>query len=103
MKHLYLAAAIVGAIVPYVFFLDFFAEEGLGLQTFLEALFANGAASGFAADLLITSAVFWVYILTRADGPMAWPFILVNLLIGLSCAFPLYFYWRERRPNLTPA
>lgn len=97
MKHFYLVAAIAGAIAPYAFFADFFTDEGVGLATFIEALFANGAAAGFATDLLITSAVFWVWMLSRADGPRPWPFILVNLLVGLSCAFPLYLYVRQRQ------
>lgn len=92
VKNLYLILAIVGAIVPYVFFIDFFASEGLALTGFVSGLFVNGAAGGFSADLLITSAVFWTYLFSRNDGPKAWPFVLINLTIGLSCALPLYLY-----------
>jgi len=97
MKNFYLVAAIVGAVVPFAFFAGFFAEEGVGLPTFLDALFVNGAAGGFTADLLITSVVFWGYMLTRRAGPNPWPVIAVNLLIGLSCALPLYLYLEARR------
>lgn len=103
MKHVYLGAALVGAIAPYAFFVGFFNEEGLALTTFIEALFANGAAAGFTADLLITSVVFWAFMLSRADGPRPWPFILANLVIGLSFAFPLYLYVRERRNGAATA
>lgn len=102
MKHFYLAAAIAGAVVPYAFFVDFFADEGVDLPRFIEALFVNGAAGGFTADLLITSAVFWAFMFTRADGPSPWPFVLANLLIGLSCALPLYLYWQERSREVAP-
>ena len=44
MKNFYLAGTILGGVVPYLFFLDFFADEGVDLPTFIEALFANGAA-----------------------------------------------------------
>ncbi len=103
MKHFYLGAAIAGAIVPYAFFLDFFVDEGIDLPAFIDALFANGAAGGFTADLLITSAVFWGYMFTRRTGPNPWPIVLVNLLIGLSCALPLYLYLQARADLASPA
>jgi hypothetical protein len=55
MKSLYLMLAIVGAVVPYGFFFGFIAAEGLNLSGFVSALFANGPAGGFTADLLISS------------------------------------------------
>jgi hypothetical protein len=91
MKQLYLGFAIIGAIVPYVFFGNFVLVEGLNLIRFVEALFSNGAAGGFTADLLISSAVFWSYLLSRKE-PKLWLFILLNLTIGLSCALPAYLY-----------
>jgi len=99
MKALYLVLAIVGAVVPYVFFLQHFSSEGLSLSVFVAALFANGAAGGFTADLLVTSAVFWMFMFhqkTHGKGPNPVLFIVLNLLIGLSCAFPAYLYARER-------
>jgi len=97
MKNTYLILAILGAVVPYVFFLGFFAEAGLDLVGFIGALFVNGAAGGFSADLLITSLVFWIYMFNRQDGPSPWPYVVLNLLIGLSCALPAYLYTLERR------
>ena len=94
MKNVYLTAAIVGAIVPYVFFLDFFINEGVDVVGFMTALFVNGAAGGFTADLLITSGVFWLYMIANKT-PQVWLYILINLTIGLSCALPLYLYRRE--------
>ena len=62
MKNVYLVLAIVGAVVPYLFFFQFIAEHGVNLPAFLGGVFANGAAGGFGADLLITSLVFWIYL-----------------------------------------
>ena len=93
LKKFYLLAAIVGAIVPYVFFLGFANAEGLDLLAFVEGLFVNGAAGGFTADLLISSTVFWVYMGSRAaTGPKPALFIVLNLTIGLSCALPAYLW-----------
>ena len=98
MKNVYLLLTIVGTIVPYLFFFDFFAEHGVDLPSFVGGLFANGAAAGFSSDVLISAAVFWVWSYTDArenDVRRWWPVIPATLLVGLSLAFPLYLYMRE--------
>ncbi len=93
LKTCYLLAALLGAIVPYLFFIDFAMQEGLDLMAFLQGLFVNGAAGGFTADLLISSAVFWIYMGSRAgSGPKPGLFVILNLTIGLSCALPAYLW-----------
>lgn len=94
MKHVYLIMAIVGAIVPYIFFIDFFLAEGFELVPFIAAAFSNGVAGGATADLLVSSVVFWIW-LVHAGERRIWLFVLLNLLIGLSCALPAYLYSRE--------
>ena len=99
MKKLYLVLAIVGAVLPYAFFIQHFSSEGVSLMAFLAAVFANPAAGGFTADLLFTSMVFWMFMFhqrSREKGPRPILFIVLNLLIGLSCALPAYLYARER-------
>jgi len=99
LKTTYLVLAVTGAIVPYVFFLQYFGEAGFGLSTFITALFANGAAGGFSADVIISSLVFWLFLFqqrSRGHGPNPTVFIVLNLLIGLSCALPAYLYTREK-------
>ena len=99
MKQLYLVLAILGAVVPYFFFFQFMAHSpDAGLGGFMSALFVNGATGGFTADLLISSLVFWVFMWSRKSiGPAPWAFIMINLLIGLSCALPAYLYFDARR------
>ena len=100
MRQIYLVLAIVGAVVPYVFFVQFFGEHGVSLAGFLGGLFVNGAAGGFAADVFISSAVFWVYMFSRKEGPSPWLYVVVNLTIGLSCALPLYLWKTSDQSNL---
>jgi len=95
MKQVYLIWAIVGAVVPVMFFLGVFHAELVGAVGFVPALFVNSAAGGFSADLLITSGVFWTYMLAAKQGPKPWLFIALNLCIGLSCALPAYLYRRS--------
>ena len=95
---IYLTLAVIGAVAPYVFFTQFFAAEGLG-GNFVGALFVNGAAGGFAADLLLSSLVFWIFLFPearRVGVGKPWLFVVINLLIGLSCALPLFLWARER-------
>ena len=58
MKKMYLGLTLIGAIVPYLFFFGFFQKSGIDLFAFISALFVNGPASGFTADLLLTSFLF---------------------------------------------
>ena len=104
MKALYLAAAIVGAIVPYLFFFQHAGASGFSLGGFLAAVFVNPAATGIAADLSIASVVFWIFMVHRhrlSHGPNPWGFVALNALIGLACALPAYLYAMEigRRPR----
>ncbi len=93
MKNLYLLLAVVGAVVPYVFFAEHLTTVGFDVVDFVRAGFVNGVAGGFTADVLISSVVFWVYLFSR-KAPLIWMYIALNLLIGLSCALPLYL-WRQ--------
>lgn len=100
MKSLYLVAAVLGAIVPYVFFFQHIGTNGWDLSSFVAAVFANPAASGFTSDLLISSFIFWAFMFHRnrfSHGPGPLGFIALNLLIGLSCALPAYLYAQERQ------
>lgn len=99
MKNIYLILAILGAIIPYIFFFQFIQIAGLDLIAFATALFVNGAAAGFSADLLLSSFIFWLFMFQqakRSNGPTPYVFIVLNLTIGLSCALPAYLYAREK-------
>jgi len=99
MKTIYLALAIVGAVVPYAFFVQQMQLTGFDLRDFMAAAFANPVAAGFASDLFISSFIFWIVIFRRrisANGPKPALFIILNLLIGLSCALPAYLYAHEK-------
>lgn len=100
LRNLYLLLAIVGAIVPYVFFVQHIQAVGPGPLDFVAPLFANGAVGGFTADLLISSFVFWIamFVEQRRDAaPAPALFIALNLCIGLSCALPAWLCARETR------
>ena len=95
---IFLTLAVIGAVAPWFFFMKFFGAEGPG-GDFVGALFVNGAAGGFTADLLITSWVFWIFLFSeggRVGVGKLWLYVVLNLLIGLSCALPLFLWAREK-------
>jgi hypothetical protein len=95
---IYLLLAIGGAVLPWFFFADFFANQA-SAGAFVGALFANGATGGFTVDLLISSVVFWIFFFPearRVGVTGSWVFVVVNLLVGLACALPLFLWRRER-------
>lgn len=100
-SNLYLALAVLGAILPALLLGIFIADEGFG--DLGDAVFGNLAATAVFADLSISSLVFWVWMWPQAQraGKSPWLFVLVNLLVGLSCALPLFLYYRERSGTST--
>ena len=95
MKNVFLALAILGTVVPYAFFLSYFGEHDVDLFGFVGAVFVNGAAGGFSADLLISSFAFWLFLFFK-QAERIWLYVLLNLTVGLSLALPLYFYMQAR-------
>jgi hypothetical protein len=95
MKKIYLVLAVLGAVGPYVYFVQHFQAVGFGLGDFLSSLFVNGAAGGLSVDILVSSIVFWLFMASEKRTKRSWLYILINLSIGLSCALPLYLYHRE--------
>ncbi len=95
IRNVYFALAIIGAAVPYIFFIEHFSTAGFSPGQFIALLFANSPAAGFTADLVISSIVFWIAMFerrSRGKGPRPTLFVVLNLTIGLSCALPAYLY-----------
>jgi hypothetical protein len=98
MRKVYLIGAILGAVIPYIFFGQFMLTHGLNLGLFLSQPFENPVAAGFAVDLIISSVVFWFFVFAegrRLGMGYLWVYVGLNLLVGLSLALPLFLYMRE--------
>ena len=99
MRPVYLTLAVLGALLPYLFFVRFLGSDDTSLAAFVSQLFATPPAGGFTVDLLITSLAFWIWSWGEAKRLAMrrwWAYVLINLAIGLSCAFPLFLFVRER-------
>lgn len=99
-KTLYLALCVVGAVLPYSLFVPFLLENGLDLRLIVEQMFANRISGSFALDVIVSSIVFWVFVVVegrRAGVKSFWAPIAANVVVGLSLGLPLFLYVRERR------
>jgi hypothetical protein len=99
MKRIYFTLAIIGGVIPYMFFFQFIQAEGFNIVYFVESIFVNGAAGGFSVDLLYSSFVFWLFMFMqqrKTNAPKPYLFIVLNLTVGLSCALPAYLYAVEK-------
>ena len=99
-KSIYLALALIGLFAPYCFFFKFLGDNGFNLQLLFQQLFANNISTFFAIDLIISTIVFWIYMIAEANTLKMknwWLYILASLMVGLSFALPLFLYFRERQ------
>ena len=99
MRAFYLLATVLGTILPVYYFGTFALENNFNVRLFIEQVLAARASLGFVVDLFISTFVFWPFLFTEAkrlNTPSPWLFVLLNLTIGLSCALPLFLYFREK-------
>lgn len=100
IQYLYIALCILGTVLPCSQLLPFIREHGLNLSLMIEQLFANRISGFFGLDVIISSLVLWVLVLTegrRQQMRLLWVYIVCSLLVGVSLGLPLFLYMRERR------
>ena len=92
LKHLYLILAVIGLAGPYYFFISFLITHGVDGRAFIRQLFGTQISAFFALDLLLSSAVFVLYLrqeATRYSIRYWWLHLLALCVVGLSFALPL--------------
>ena len=98
MKRVYATLCVLGFLLPGYFLFQFVIANGLNVSLFMSRLFGNQIAAFFAADVVISSVVLWVFIYretSRRSIPQWWLCILANLAVGLSLGLPLFLMLRE--------
>jgi len=97
-KHLYLALAALGFVLPYSQFAPWVAVHGLNMPLFFSELGANAISRFFGWDVIasaLTLIVFMRIERRRKPIPYAWLPIVGLLLVGVSFGLPLFLYLRE--------
>jgi hypothetical protein len=99
-KNIYLILAILGLLLPYWFFFKFLNANGLNVSLLMQQLFANDISTFFAVDLILSTVVFWIFMVSEAINWQMknwWLYILASLVAGLSFALPLFLFFRARK------
>lgn len=100
MHWFYLAAAVVGTILPLSQLIPFLTRYGLDVPAFFSQLFQNNVSSFFGLDVIVSSVVLWFFVFSegkRRQMKNLWVYVLCNLVVGVSLALPLFLFFRERR------
>ncbi len=99
-KHLYLALAIAGTVLPLSQLLPFLRDNGVNASLFVAQLLGTRVGAFFGLDVLVSAIVLWAFVLVegRRDSiPYRWTPVLGSVLVGVSLGLPLFLYLRERR------
>ena len=100
IRYFYLSLCVLGVVLPYSQLVPFLREHGFDLGLMVEQFFANRISAFFGFDVVVSSVVLWVFVLTegrRQKMRHLWVYILCNLAVGVSLGLPLFLYMRERR------
>lgn len=99
LRWLFLALAVIGAILPMRYFISWFQANGTSLEMLLYAWHANDATSGLVWDLTIAAVALTVWILAEVCSGRAPRIALLSVAatfgIGVSCGLPLYLFFRS--------
>jgi hypothetical protein len=100
MKWLYLAAAILGTLLPLSQLIPFLIEYGFDVPLLFRQLFQTHASAFFGLDVIASSVVLWLFVFSegrRLRMRHLWLYVACNLLVGVSSALPLFLFFRERK------
>jgi hypothetical protein len=65
MRRLYLLIAVLGAVLPYYFFVPFLQEHGLDMGLFMSQLFQTRIGAFFTMDVIVSSLALWIFIFSE--------------------------------------
>jgi hypothetical protein len=94
----YLVLAGVGLVATWFFNLRFSEAEGAG--GYVEAWFANNAASSAAVDLIVVALAAVIFMVVegwRLRMRITWLTVLATFPVALAFTFPLFLAFRHRR------
>ena len=99
LRVLWLVLAVWGAVHPMYWFVSFLAANGWDLGAIIDAWYVNDSTRGLTWDLTIAAVVLTVWVLAEVSVRRNWEALLAipaTFLIGVSCGFPLYLWFRSR-------
>jgi hypothetical protein len=98
-KRIYLLLCLLGAVLPYWYFVPWVSEHGLNLRLLFHELFANRISAFFGMDVIVSAIVLIVFMRVESSRTLVhhrWLPLLALLTVGGSLALPLFLYLREQ-------
>jgi hypothetical protein len=99
IRYAYLVLCVVGTVLPSWELVGFLGEHGLDVGLMVEQLFANRVSGFFGLDVIESSVVLWVLVVTegrRLGMRRLWVYFGCSLTVGVSLGLPLFLLMRER-------
>jgi hypothetical protein len=99
MRMFWLAMAVLGAIVPWVYFGRWLWANSFDLGLMLDVWNETDAGTGLVYDLTWAWLVLTIWVLVESLPRRDWRSLLTipaGFMIGVSCALPLYLFLRSR-------
>ena len=99
IRAVYLALAVLGAILPMFYFISWFEQHGYDLGAMVDAWNVNDAATGLVWDLTVSYAALVVWVLYETLRNRRWLNLLAipaGVCVGVSFGLPLYLFLRSR-------
>lgn len=99
MRMLWLAMAVLGGIIPWIYFGRWLVANDWNLGLMLDLWNATDAGTGLVYDLTWAWLVIVIWVLVESVPRRDWLSLVcipAGFLIGVSCALPLYLYLRSR-------
>ena len=99
MRNVFLILAVIGTILPYIYFIRWFEEFGYDLGAMVDAWNVNDASTGLVYDLTVAFAALVIWIIWETAQNRRWLNLIAvpaSLCIGVSGGLPLYLYLRSR-------
>lgn len=98
-RRIYLALAVIGAVVPMYYFVAWFRLHGFDLAGMIDAWNVNNATTGLVYDLTIAAIALTVFIIAETLARRDYLCLIAipaTFFIGVSCGLPLYLFLRTR-------
>jgi hypothetical protein len=106
MGYLYLALAVVGAVLPLSQFIPASMAGEFSISGMMEQLTATRTVTGFTFDLTVAALAGIVFIIAegiRRGVRHYWIALVGTVLIGFSFGLPFFLFLRERQDRRNAA
>lgn len=100
LRMIYLILAILGAIVPSIFYGQWLMGHGAIIIGEITHWQGSGLLTAISWDIALTVAGFFIFVFSEALARKDYlPLVVmpVTLIVGLACGFPLYLFLRSRK------